>query len=189
MKPWPLLFILCHLCFSGDHVFYVRDLHGRAIPKLAVGTKGGTPTLSDASGKLILTLDKEPGSLVQLLISDAKYRWVTPHDGQLALAAAGAASQDLVVAKKGGKDLIKTRAGIEALIRMTLAKTHPQSLGEQLDVATALKQVAVSWALPLADLKKGIRDYKATDVYQQGLMKLMENKHSEAELLLEEAVA
>ncbi len=104
------------------------------------------------------------------------------------MAAKLAGNPDLIVAKKREKDVITTQAGIEALMKLALDQMQPKGQGQEVDVQTALKQVAASWGLPVADIEKAIRDYQTHDVYQQGLKKLLENKYREAEPLLEEAV-
>ncbi len=188
MKHWLLLFAFCHLCYSSDHVFYVRDLRGNPMPDLAIGTRGGNSSLTDSNGKLILTIIETPGCVMQLVIANAEYRWIAPYDGQLTVAAKLAGNPDLIVAKKREKDVITTQAGIEALMKLALDQMQPKGQGQEVDVQTALKQVAASWGLPVADIEKAIRDYQTHDVYQQGLKKLLENKYREAEPLLEEAV-
>ncbi len=181
MMHWMLFIAFGHLCYSSHHIFYVRDLRDNPIPDLAIEAVGDNPTLTDSKGKLVLTIDKAPGSPLHLVITNAEYRWISPYDGRLTVAAEADANPRLIVAKKREMDVITSQAGIEALMKQTLDQMQPKGQGQVMDTQTALKRVAESWSLPVADIEKAIRDYQTNDVYQQGLKKLLENKNSEAE--------
>ncbi len=140
MKYCSLLFIFCHLCFSGEYVFYVRDLRGDPIPNLAVEALGGNQTLADATGKLIMAINKEPGSWLELVINDAQYRWIAPYDGRLTVTSP-ADTNTLIVAKKREKDIITSQAGVEALLKMTIDELQPKKQGQEMHVQTALLRV------------------------------------------------
>ncbi len=186
MKTWFFLLAFSHPCFSGDHVFYVRDLRDNPVPNLALAPEGGNQIRTDVNGKVILVINKVPGSLVSLNIKDSEYRWISPYDGRLAVSSDKVFIQRLIVAKRQEADIITSRVGIEALMKKTLDEMQPKRQGQEVDVQTALRRVAEHWDLPLADIERAIRDFDTDDIYQQGLKKLLENKNSEAESLLTE---